>query len=192
MCGRYWERGRLELSPIPGTRHTLAFSPLKPLLVRGWGGVAAVDGVFLHSEMERGVRNVTQSNATRSVTRFSHQHEPAWAWHNTTNRSAKAIIDGGGRCHETDCKTLASKKCKLEDNLTDGSLLYPPYMASSSRGSVGVEQRRVALLSVDGLWKQTHKQRYSRVSKNRSGASSAESKSLNKHTSRNTRTKNIQ
>lgn len=36
--------------PVPGPGHTLTFSPLKSLLIRRWGGVTAVNGMFLHSE----------------------------------------------------------------------------------------------------------------------------------------------
>lgn len=38
-----------QLSPVSGPGHAFALSPLKPLFIRRRGGVAAVNGMFLHS-----------------------------------------------------------------------------------------------------------------------------------------------
>lgn len=46
-----WTHKADALLPIPGPGHALAFSPLKPLLIGRWGGVTAVNGMFLHSEV---------------------------------------------------------------------------------------------------------------------------------------------
>lgn len=43
-------------SPVPGSCHAFAFSPLKSLFIRRRGGVTAVNGMFLHSEEERNSR----------------------------------------------------------------------------------------------------------------------------------------
>lgn len=47
----YWvEETQQQPSPVPSSGHALAFSSLEPLFIRRRGGVAAVNGMFLHSE----------------------------------------------------------------------------------------------------------------------------------------------